>query len=277
MHAAETAAHAADWLSCVGLAVVPDHDEVPAKVAQQVTQELTNLRLLDVFDVQAPVEPDAPSLGADRHSGDSRALVPPLPVSHHGRLPARRPGLAHTGAKLKTRFVYEGDMGARPLSPLFIRGHWLRLHCSMASSSRCRARRLGFWWLQPRQCSTRPTWSRWYLTANLLSISSATRLVLQMSVRYPCSMGPSSRYCTRRFLCCGESVAGRPGAILALSASGPPRSLASRQRMTLLGWHPARRATSACECRSSSNAMARRRGRSKSCAEPSGRVQSILQ
>ena len=117
VQARETATQISDWLSPVCVEVVPDHDDVAPKVTQQVTQELTDLALLDVLDVQAPVEANAPSLRAHRQPGDGRDLVPALPVSHHGRFAAGRPGLAHTGSKLKARFVYEDNVGAQPRLP----------------------------------------------------------------------------------------------------------------------------------------------------------------
>ena len=56
VQAREKTTQISDWLSPVCVEVVPDHDDVAPKVTQEVTQKLTDLALLDVLDMQAPVE-----------------------------------------------------------------------------------------------------------------------------------------------------------------------------------------------------------------------------
>jgi hypothetical protein len=73
------------------------------------------------------------------------------------RLAAGAPGLAHGRDQQEARFVEEKQMGSQPCGVFFTRGQSVRFQRSMASSSRSRARRSGFWWLHPRSCRSLPT------------------------------------------------------------------------------------------------------------------------
>ncbi len=58
-----------DPVPFVNAGVVPDHDDVPAEVAQQVPEELADLIVPDVLGVALKVQTDAPTLGGE---GDAR-------------------------------------------------------------------------------------------------------------------------------------------------------------------------------------------------------------
>jgi hypothetical protein len=48
-------------------------------------------------------------------------------------------------------------VGCQPCGVFFTRGQTDRFHSAMAASLRSRARRSGFWWLQPIWCRSLPT------------------------------------------------------------------------------------------------------------------------
>ena len=91
----------------------------------------------------------------------------------------------------------------------------------MASSSRCCARRLGFWRLHPYCLRMRPTWEGWYLTPKWRRMSSATLGWVQTSPRKPKADGPwasSSSSCSR---CWWVNLEWRPGGLQWRRAWGP--------------------------------------------------------
>ena len=69
MHPGELTADFSNSLSLVNARVVPDDEDVPAKVAQQVPEEFADLVVSDVFRVAPEVQADAPPPGGD---GDAR-------------------------------------------------------------------------------------------------------------------------------------------------------------------------------------------------------------
>jgi len=150
-----------DRFALVRLAIVPHDDEVAAEVAEQVAQELAGLGLLDVLTMQLEIQADAPAVGTDGEGRDGRNLVVLVVIPGPRGLAARPPGSPNRGDQQEAGFVDEGDMGPQPRGVFFRRGQSRHFHCSMAASSRCNARRSGFWQLQFSECSKRPTWSRW--------------------------------------------------------------------------------------------------------------------
>lgn len=134
-----------DRLAFVYAGVVPDDDERAAEVLQQVAQESTDLGVFNVSFLQGVVQTEPLALGTDRQARYDRDAMANLMMVNVRRLAARRPCLANRRDQEEARFVDEYDVGAQPRSVFFILGHSLRFHCSMACSSRWRARRSGFW------------------------------------------------------------------------------------------------------------------------------------
>jgi hypothetical protein len=69
MQARKPAADFPNPFSFVNAGVVPDHDDVPAEVVQQVPEEFADLVVPDVLRVALEVQADAPTPGGD---GDAR-------------------------------------------------------------------------------------------------------------------------------------------------------------------------------------------------------------
>ena len=141
----------------VDLPVVEEGDDVSPQMAQHISQEAADHVAVDIRVEQLTVQPQAPTLRADGDSGDGRDPIVAVDVTVKRRLAARAPGLAHRGDQQKARFVEEEQVGPQPRGVFFRRGHTVRFHRAMASSSRSMARRSGFWWLHPRSCRSLPT------------------------------------------------------------------------------------------------------------------------
>ena len=141
----------------VNLSVVEEGDDVSPQMAQDISQEAADHVAVDIRVEQLTVQPQPPTLRADGDSGDGRYPIVAVDVAVKRRLATRAPGLAHRGDQQKARFVEEEQVGPQPRGVFFRRGHTVRFHRAMASSSRSMARRSGFWWLHPRSCRSLPT------------------------------------------------------------------------------------------------------------------------
>ncbi len=130
--------------SLVNAGVVPDHDDVPAEVVQQVSEEFAHLAVPDVLRVALEVQADAPTPGRNGEARDHGDAIMPVAMMNEGRLPTGSPGLSHRGDQEEARLVDEDDVGTQPRSVFFTRSQSLRFQRSIFSSSRSRARRSGF-------------------------------------------------------------------------------------------------------------------------------------
>jgi len=128
---------------------IPEHDHRTPEMAQQVRKERADLGLADVVMVPLVVEAEVLTNGADRETGNHRDPIAAIPMAHEWRLAARRPGAQHGGREHETGLVYKDDVGPQPNGVFFTRGQALRFQRVIACSSRSRARRSGFWQLQP--------------------------------------------------------------------------------------------------------------------------------
>jgi len=145
---------------CVDGRAVPDHDDLSAKMLEQVPEKVVDLLVRDILRMQTEVETQAPALGADRQSADDGYACVVVPVTHDRGLSDGCPGAPDGRDQHEAGFVDEDDVGTQPRSVFFTRGQSRRFHCSMRFSSRSMARRSGFWQLKPRSCRSRATWLR---------------------------------------------------------------------------------------------------------------------
>ena len=118
-------------------------------MVQQVGQKAADVGLADVVMVPLVVETEALTDRTDRETRDDRDAITAIPVAQQRRLAARRPGPQHGGSEHEARFVYENEVGPQPNGVFFTRGQAPRFQRAIAGSSRSRARRSGFWQLQP--------------------------------------------------------------------------------------------------------------------------------
>ncbi len=97
MQPREPAADFPNALSFVDTGVVPDHDEMPAEVAQKVSEEFAHLVVPDVFRVALKVQADATPPGGKGDARDHGEAIMAVAMMNDGRLTARSPGLSHCG------------------------------------------------------------------------------------------------------------------------------------------------------------------------------------
>jgi hypothetical protein len=269
-------AQVANQVPFMGPTIIQKNDHLVAKVPKQMAQEFTNFPLLNILRVKLVIQPQPFSSRTDRNTGDRRDSIATVAMAQDGRLTAGCPGLANRRDQEEARLVNKDEVGAQPRGLFFILGQSSRFQRSTSSSSHSTARRSGFWWLQDKLCIRRPIWSRWYLTPNFFSTSSAIRWVVHKSVRYPWDGAPWSRYRTRRSFCLPVSLGGRPGVGLGCKASSPPCCNASRHLFTELALQPILRAISLRERSCSKRIIARLRRLSNSSGDPLGRIESNL-
>ena len=144
-------------LAAVNPAVVQQHDEGAGDLTQQGALEDRDLVALDVVLIQLAVQRAMGALRADGDARDGREAVVRVPVPHDRRLPHRAPRLADRGDQEEARLVDEDEVGPQPCGVCFTRGQTDCFQTAMAASSRSRARRSGFWWLQPIWWRSLPT------------------------------------------------------------------------------------------------------------------------
>ena len=105
-----------DPFSFVNAGIVPDHDDAPAEMAQQVAEKIAHLVVPDVLRVALEVQADAPTPGGDGDARDHGDAIMPVAMMNDGRLTARSPGLSHRGNQEEARLVDEDDVGTQPRS-----------------------------------------------------------------------------------------------------------------------------------------------------------------
>ena len=264
------AAEHSERFSPVSARIVKQGNDGPTQVTQEVTEEPAHFSVADIAREKAEIQTEALTAGTDRDSRYDRDLISAIPVTNDRRPAARRPGPKNVGNQQESGFIAEDNVGAQPRGVFFILGHSAFFQCSMASSFRSNALRSGFWWLHPRECISRPTWSGWYFTPNSASITSASRAVVHNSVEYPYAIAPLSNSFKRRRRCSFLSFQGRPGENRTSKAFAPLRLRASRQRITELGAQLIIRPTSLIVRPSSRRDRARRRRSCIRSAEPFG-------
>ena len=128
MQPREPATDLPNAFSFVNAGVVPDHNDVPAEVAQQVSEEFAHLVVPDVLRVALEVQSDAPTPGRNREARDHGDAIMPVAMMNEGRLTARGPGLSHRGDQEEARLVDEDDVGTQPRSVFFCLGQVRRFH-----------------------------------------------------------------------------------------------------------------------------------------------------
>ena len=91
------------------------------------------------------------------HPGNDREVIPVETELHHRTLAFDSPGTNPRGALRQARLVDEDDQSALAAGFFLSPGQVRFLQCSMAASSRSRARRSGFWLEKPNCPSRRQT------------------------------------------------------------------------------------------------------------------------
>jgi hypothetical protein len=205
-----------DRLAAVDGAAIPDDQQPHRDVGGQLLQEPRR-----IYTPEGPVlDPSVqPALGGD--ATDYRQMVPAEGCPEHWSLASGGIGLDHHGQQVATRFVHEDD-GPAFIPGLFLSaGQRFSFQCRMASSSRCCARRLGFWRVHPYCLRMRPTWEGWYLTRKWRRMTWATLGWVQTSPRKPKADGPWASSSSSWSRCWWANLGWRPGGLQWRRAWGP--------------------------------------------------------
>jgi hypothetical protein len=147
--------------AAVRIATVPQHEDVAAQVAEQLAQEVPCLQLPDIVGVQLEVETQTPPAGRHRDPRNRGNAVSPIEMMDGRSLADGSPGAGDGRCQLESRFVDEDEVGTQPSGVFFTAGQSRRRKRRISSWLRSRAFFCGFWWLQPSECRSLPTWSRW--------------------------------------------------------------------------------------------------------------------
>ena len=137
-------------LPSVGIAAVPQDEDVTGDLPEERSQEVSGLELSDVLRVKLEVKIETLAEGRNRDPRDDGDPVASIEVMNRGRLSHGSPGACDRGSQLKARFVGEDEVGTQPLGVFFTRGQssWMKRRSS--ALLRSSAFFCGFWWLQPR-------------------------------------------------------------------------------------------------------------------------------
>jgi hypothetical protein len=96
-----------------------------------------------------------------RQGADDGEMITGPPLSHEGGLPHRRIGTHHTRQGINPGLIDAAEALFLLLRPPCMAGHVGSRPYAMAASSRCRARRAGFWGRHRMALSNRPTGTGW--------------------------------------------------------------------------------------------------------------------
>src|SRR6266508_2327170 len=165
---------------------VQEDEQRTAEVSQQRFEKVDHLFSGNGAFMQAKAQ------AREVHAGDQRQLVPVEMKLQRRRLASDTPG-AHPRGPLRDSGLVDEDDQSSLASGVFFSAGQVRLRpCSMAASSRSKARRSGFWFDKPSCPSKRQTCTSLYRTPNSRSINSRTRLSVHSGVAKPCAVAPSS-------------------------------------------------------------------------------------
>ena len=149
--------------AAVRVQTVPEQDDRSANVTTQMPKEVHDLGRADCTrmghqeDARAPRRSHAVGQGAD----DREVAPAAKPVGQDRRLPARRPGPADRRPLGEAALVDEDDRCPAARGVFFTAGQVAFTQRWIASSSRSRARVVGFCRDQPSWRITRHTWPGW--------------------------------------------------------------------------------------------------------------------
>jgi hypothetical protein len=129
---------------------LPNDDQAARHFAPQVFQEGHHLHRVDSALRSVEVQR---ALRRDRTDRGEVIVGPPFPQP--GGLADRRIGTDDAGQGINARFIYNEARLLLGLRPFLMAGQVSSRHRAMAASSRCRARRPGFWGLHRRALHTR--------------------------------------------------------------------------------------------------------------------------
>lgn len=143
-----------DRLAVVNGGTVPDHQQLPSNLAQELAEKGDDRRSAEGLVLHMREEP---AVGGD--SADHREMVVREWGAQDGRLADRCIGARDERQQIEARFIYEEDGALLLLGFAKRAGQVSSHHACTFASSRSRARWIGFWTLNPSCRSSRLRWA----------------------------------------------------------------------------------------------------------------------
>src|ERR1700677_277968 len=267
-----------DRVAFVHRAAVPDDHETPGQILQHGLQEGRHVPAIEVTVVQGPGEQAQPiTAGRQPHRRGDRDLLAASALLHQlGGLPTRRPGPPRQRSHQQAALVDQGEVGALPPGFFLMRGQSDFSHAAIATGSRSRGTRSGFWGVNPRSRSQALRYLGLRPTPNSSRINCPNRAAVQSSVSKPWCVGLSVNQRRAIFSWVEVSLAGRPETGLITLPAAPRSRKAANHRRTVEGTTPRKSATSWVEYPSATRWTASRLLYSNSSAEPGVLMQDSL-
>src|SRR5271157_3014422 len=268
-----------DRIPLVHTAPVPHDHDTAGQLLEQGLKEGGRLPIVEIA-VDQGREGQAQAVPAwrqpeGRRDGDLLTLTAGLVQLR--RLPAGCPRAPDQRRHEHAALVNQGERGLLSPSLFLMRGHWVVSHWWIASGSRSRGTRWGFWGVKPRSRIHAVRYRGWRRTANSCWIRWANRGSVQSSVGNPCSEGFSVNQRRMIFSWVVVSFRGRPAAGRAASPCSPCRRKAATHRRTVAPSTPRKSATSWVAYPSKTRWTASRRRCSNSVGEPMGLMSNSIQ
>ena len=141
----------------MNLTIIQQDHQMASYLSQKLAEERRYLFAMEIVLIELAVQGTMETFRTDGNPRDRRDPVMIIPMKHNRCLSHRTPGLMDRGDQEETRFVDKDEVGCQPCGVFFTRGQTDRFHSAMAASLRSKARRSGFWWLQPIWCRSLPT------------------------------------------------------------------------------------------------------------------------
>jgi hypothetical protein len=146
---AQRADEVMDLPTAVDAGPIPDNQQSPRQLSQQMTQKLNHLGAADGAVEELKIEV------ADGQAGHDRELLPVEMVLQHGRAASRRPSAHPVRLLAQPALVNKNDQPAFAERFFLMSGQRCRFQRPMARSFRSKARPTGRWQLQPNFCNSR--------------------------------------------------------------------------------------------------------------------------
>jgi hypothetical protein len=137
---------------------IPQPHHRAVKMREQISEERPDRQASETPSATPDRKGRPPSFRGHGKGADGRNSVLLVEMVKEGRLPFRSLGASDIGHEQKADFIEKNQMGPKSFGVFFIRGQRRRRQRWMAFSSRCGARRSGFWQLQPKFPKSFQTW-----------------------------------------------------------------------------------------------------------------------
>ena len=257
-------------ISFMHRAAIPKNEYSHRNLTHQVLQKRCRTMVVEVsVDDRFKVQGHVILLGRERQgrgNGDFFTMFASL--LQNGCLPLRRPCTAYQGCHQKATFVDKNQVRLTPPRFFLIRTQSDFSQAAMASGSRSRGTRSGFWGVNPCPCNQSAKYRGLNTIFHSSSIKVASREHVHNSVLKPCSEGSSCSHRRMIFSCVRKSLHGLPGTACAINADQPCSRKRANQRRTLRGSTAKKSATSSMEYPSKRRSTAKRLRYSSSIGEP---------